>query len=313
MIGDDRVDKGEIPRATLVRSMRGASLRSGVLLFLLLTASLAGCVDDGAASRAALTAASTASSAAVPNVTAELGSIHGIVVDDEQTPIQGAQVSLLEKLVEVTTDATGAYTINDLEPGGYRLVVTRVGYSQGARKVDVLAAEITKADFVLNALDILDPYQLVLSKVAYLKATWIYVTHAQGPLVNNSGFNSLTCDPCIFTQYHAKNATQVMTETLWRSGQSGLPVLNNQVWLNYGINPTAEKHMGDIIRTGYWKNRQAVLWTDGQVKSLASVDLSVLWVEGDLLSVNVEHKVEVFTSLAYDGPFPDKYSALPPA
>jgi hypothetical protein len=149
-----------------------------------------------------------------------------------------------------------------------------------------------------------------LSKVAYIHAAWLYFTHAAWSFgVNNSGVNELFCDPCRFTQFHPAGAMGVMTETLWRSGP-GNAAVNKEVWLQYMLNVTAEQPSGKVVATGYWSDRESIRWTSKDV--FRKADKHELWVQAGLLNVNVEHKVETFTVLAYDTEFPDGFSVLPP-
>lgn len=280
-----------------------------VVAILVLAMPLAGCID-GETAAAAPKSPSTLAPAAEPNVTADLGAITGLIVNEEQVPVSNADINLVGTLFETTSDEAGAFTLNGLEPGPYGLVVTRVGFEQEGRKVEVVAGEVKRVDMVLTGIVILEPHYLTLSKVAYFSAGWLYFTHALWTLgVNNSDVNRLFCDPCRFTQFHPMGSDAVMTETLWRSG-GGSPVLNKDVWIQYQVNVTADEPTGKTVITGYWTDRKSVKWSSKE--ALGKFDKHDLWVQAGLATVNVDHRVETFTSLAFDGGFPEGFTALPP-
>jgi hypothetical protein len=128
----------------------------GPLVTLLVAAlALSGCtaVDSGAKD-----ASPGPSFAAPPETTKETGSIRGIILDDEQLPIVRASVSLLDPIQETKTDDLGLYTFNGLPPRNYSVVVTKIGYSQDSRKVSVRAGEVTQANFALKAIVVREPW-----------------------------------------------------------------------------------------------------------------------------------------------------------
>ncbi len=80
----------------------------------------------------------------------ELGTglrVEGVVTDPHGEPVAGATVRVLQsgarvRSISVTTDARGAYLVEDLAPGSYRLVASLPGYTNGT-----VSFELTKHRF----------------------------------------------------------------------------------------------------------------------------------------------------------------------
>ncbi len=90
-------------------------------------------------------------------------SIRGRVVDDQGQPVPGATVSLQhpwgEAVKNTATDLNGAFALNAVEPGGYRLVITALGFTPLTREVT-----LSKGDALLGVLK-LEPNPVVLQGV----------------------------------------------------------------------------------------------------------------------------------------------------
>jgi hypothetical protein len=112
---------------------------------------LAGCAGSDAGP-----AATPSTSAAPPSVTVDTGSIQGLVLSEDQLPIPGAQVAIVETQANTKTDPEGVFVFNDLAPGKYRLIAQRLGYSSAARSVDVAAQEVLEVKLTLAAIEVKD-------------------------------------------------------------------------------------------------------------------------------------------------------------
>jgi hypothetical protein len=83
------------------------------------------------------------------------GAIAGTVTGDQNQPVEGVQVQIVNRATSFTTGAltrsTGAYYVQGLEPGGtYVVTVRRIGYAPQTREnVRVNLSQVTRADFVL--------------------------------------------------------------------------------------------------------------------------------------------------------------------
>lgn len=72
------------------------------------------------------------------------GTIKGVVLNADGKPATAASVLLTAKQVTVTTDAQGAFTLANLQPGSYELVITLVGHEPVTQIVKVSAGKTTK-------------------------------------------------------------------------------------------------------------------------------------------------------------------------
>ncbi|MBI2078188.1 MAG: carboxypeptidase regulatory-like domain-containing protein [Euryarchaeota archaeon] len=84
----------------------------------------------------------------------DVGSLRGLVTDDEQRPIAGVEVTLAEIKATTTTDAAGRFTFNDLAPATYSVFFARLGYDALARKVEVKAGEVIDLNVVMEGIPV---------------------------------------------------------------------------------------------------------------------------------------------------------------
>lgn len=78
------------------------------------------------------------------------GEITGRVTNTSGTPIISATVNLVEVGDSVITDASGTYRFPSVGPGSHTVGVNASGYNNSSRTVNVIAGQVTVADFVLN-------------------------------------------------------------------------------------------------------------------------------------------------------------------
>lgn len=86
---------------------------------------------------------------AAPAVAQQMGSIRGVVIDqDFDVPMAGAQVLINETKQKTLTTAQGSYSFDRVPPGKYTLVITKEGYKRQVR-ADVVVApgRLTDVDF----------------------------------------------------------------------------------------------------------------------------------------------------------------------
>jgi outer membrane receptor protein involved in Fe transport len=78
----------------------------------------------------------------------QAGSIRGVVYDaDFEVPLPGAQVTIVESAVAVTTSDQGTYRFESVAPGTYTLVFSKDGYARQVRPdVVVTAGQLTDVD-----------------------------------------------------------------------------------------------------------------------------------------------------------------------
>jgi hypothetical protein len=80
------------------------------------------------------------------------GGISGIVTNAASSePVSGAIVTLSPTNTSVQTDATGAFSFTDLEPGTYTVQVKASNYETTTKTVTVVAGMVTKSDMTLTS------------------------------------------------------------------------------------------------------------------------------------------------------------------
>lgn len=87
----------------------------------------------------------------------QTGKIIGTVTDDEQRPVPGAQVALLEAAIEAVahTDESGGFALEGVPPGEHTVAAQKIGYESRSIKVTVVAGESTEVQVAL--IPVLDP------------------------------------------------------------------------------------------------------------------------------------------------------------
>lgn len=127
-----------------------------VLSLILVATVLAGCFggDDSP----------QAENAADATVSDDLGAVTGRVLTADLTEVKQANVQLVdgsELVAETRTDDDGKYTLNNVEPGDYRLQVTAPCCREFVQGVTVQAGEVTSVDVQLvrfTSADLKIPY-----------------------------------------------------------------------------------------------------------------------------------------------------------
>jgi TonB-dependent SusC/RagA subfamily outer membrane receptor len=81
------------------------------------------------------------------------GEVRGVVTDSEKgTPLIGANVSLVGTQLGAATNLDGMYSIKNVPPGQYSVLVRYVGYRQQSKDVNVATNETVTADFALSVI-----------------------------------------------------------------------------------------------------------------------------------------------------------------
>ena len=78
------------------------------------------------------------------------GTIAGRVMDSSGGVLQGAQITVEPKGVNVVSDAQGQFFVNDLEPGSYTVTVTYVGFGEFTQAVNVAAGQAVSVEAKLG-------------------------------------------------------------------------------------------------------------------------------------------------------------------
>lgn len=86
-------------------------------------------------------------------VSAQNGSLTGIVRDARGGPAQAVRVSIPELRVGTVTDSNGRFAIHNIPYGEYRVVVSYTGLSSLSRTVRITPGQTSEQVFVVGALD----------------------------------------------------------------------------------------------------------------------------------------------------------------
>ncbi|MGQ9631171.1 MAG: carboxypeptidase-like regulatory domain-containing protein [bacterium] len=78
------------------------------------------------------------------------GTIEGTVSDQDGNPIEGATVTTVPSTEEATTDASGSFSIEDVEPGDYVVKAEKEGFRPGKITVTVEEGKVATANIVLE-------------------------------------------------------------------------------------------------------------------------------------------------------------------
>ncbi|MBI2078415.1 MAG: carboxypeptidase-like regulatory domain-containing protein [Euryarchaeota archaeon] len=261
---------------------------------------LSGCVGDSPATSAPT---SSAPVAAEPTVEADVGSITGLVLSDEELPLPGARVALLSTKNATETDASGRFTFNGVQPGAHPVLVEALGYASTSRKVDVRGGEVTEVKFVLQPISFAEPYVDTRRATAYIFAGESFVD------IGTHEVTEELCKPCHFWMLNDGNVTAAMLETDWKAPVTVAPVLNDDIFvlLCKNLENTTTKYRCDGP-SAYMKNRARLSVDAGFFKGVLKTRLDV----HAGLSIAYDFRVDVWRSLAFVETFPDGYTALPP-
>lgn len=132
-------------------------MRAQFLGFVLLSLVLAGCVSsEGTNPQSQGDGGPIASGEAI----ADAATIHGLVVDDTQAPIEGALAAIVSLGLKVETDTAGAFHFTNIPPGAYEISVIKLGYSSSGKRVEVAANQNLDGVFIaLTPIVVAQVYQ----------------------------------------------------------------------------------------------------------------------------------------------------------
>lgn len=264
---------------------------------------LAGCAGSPAPPSAS---ESTGEPAGIPAPDTETGAVAGTVVDDESRPIPGARVAVVETQTSTTADATGAFTVNGLAPGTYRLIAEALGYQSVARKVDVAAEATANVSFVLAPIALAsEAYYLPILRTSLINFDQQWFSYGVNVLGHLN--HSAVCGNCIQTIYFDPVPQQIVTENHWQ--QTGVVGYNDALTLWY--NWTAP---GNNAYNMYYCWHDQKNWTAAELDSIqkGKVGRMMFTAQSGYFAVSFQHRVDTWTSFAYGKPFDEEFTVLPP-
>ena len=87
------------------------------------------------------------------------GSIRGVITSADHRSVMGARIAVESPERVVVSDANGRFTLRNLSPGRYEVLVTAIGHKPMRKSVDVVAGQTASLDAQL------EPGSLMLSSV----------------------------------------------------------------------------------------------------------------------------------------------------
>lgn len=282
-------------------------MRTAAVVTTMVLVAFAGCAEDDASSKA--TAATTAPAAVV---TEDTGSIQGLVLDAESVPLAGAQVLLLPEKNATQTDASGAFTYNNVQPGPKTLVASHLGYEETQLKIDVVVGEVNKPKLTLTALRIQDPHVVVHSGALYLNLAFNDL-HRAGFL------DGISCSPCEYWWHTQPGVTDGILEVIWKPSVTG-PMINEV--FNFGLSVNAKNSSiggqdflagGDRIWSGNLRSREHFAFEPENAEKFPTKE-TVTMVHANTPDVNfgIQQRIDLWMTLAYDTLLAEDYTVLPP-
>lgn len=86
------------------------------------------------------------------------GRIHGRVIDDSQSVVEGAAVRILLTSLVAKTDAGGEFAFEEVPAGPLRLVASAEGFTTQTRSANLTAGSVLVVNFVLAATSRVEPF-----------------------------------------------------------------------------------------------------------------------------------------------------------
>lgn len=133
--------------------MHGNAATTLVVLGALL---LAGCAAGGTGSDVGSPADGPSGPGAAPGDAT--GVVRGLVVDDVFSPLDGASVGITELDLLRATNGEGFFEFGDVAPGTYTVAAQKLGYSSAAKRVEVVAGQVTEVNLALAVVEIVEPF-----------------------------------------------------------------------------------------------------------------------------------------------------------
>jgi hypothetical protein len=87
----------------------------------------------------------------------ETGGVAGVVLDDEDRPVPGAQVALLDLGLETTASQEGRFTLRNAPVGSHTLAAQALGYDTASQRVTVEAGRTTETLLQLTPIVVVEP------------------------------------------------------------------------------------------------------------------------------------------------------------
>ena len=309
-----------------------------IVAVLLVVGVFSGCVGSTSSSEAgdpATSASATVDAGSNAASTDEVGSLTGVVTDDEAVPLSGVKIAILTPDLSALTDEAGKYTFLNLKVGEYEVFAERLGYESKAAKVTIESGKETSHNFQLIALAISDAYPetdhyatvlecMVQTFVWVSTCTWpyelVYLTaHKNGVNLTNYGLPPDVMDNKFRDKVTVKFGADenIVSELEWRANTDLAKQMQINNCLDYDqiqdsctgsfANKAGESPINHMFELPKQHRPKAA---DKPFTYVSAIWLN--WGSVDQVGLVLDQKVDLYNTVFYNGAPPEEFTVLAP-
>lgn len=147
--------------------------RVACLGLVLIMAVLAGCTEDGGNQKGGVangpgSEGSSSTPMRTPEKGTPVGKIGGIVIDDSQLPIDGAQITERTYGYSTMSDKTGRFLLESVPVGSTEVAAAKAGYFAAGVRVVVEADKTIETALELEQMDLEVPFNWTFTETSYV-------------------------------------------------------------------------------------------------------------------------------------------------
>lgn len=261
----------------------------------------------------------------------DAATISGIVVDDAQTPLQGAVVAIVALTLQVETDAAGSFKFVNVPPGQHEVNAIKLGFESGGRRIDVEAGQqMTGVIITLSPMVIDSVYHETVGPMAgffgCMVGTPVGITACTGDRFHNQPVaTTVFPDEKRFLEFNmgANHWQTMIGESRWNQGSAstgqGMAIYPSHA-KREGSHWWCEADGPSPLLFRYEKENEEgnICTSQGEMEPAPSMDINPLVVVADpgFGNVNtpvrlmVQQKFELMVTIFYGEAAPANFSAL---
>lgn len=203
----------------------------------------------------------------------DTGAIQGSVINEENLPVPGALIGIVELKAETVSDAQGQFTLSNIPPGTHNVLASALGYAPAARRVDVVQGAVAQVQFSLAPVEVAAAYHKLQPKAGNIQCTvraypgvpttgagglppWVTGVAACG-VANLSVVVPLPPDKFLLTWDIPNHANEMLLEMEWKSTQAtgrGLDVVVEHLGASNVAAKTFARDLGTSPLRAYANN-----------------------------------------------------------
>lgn len=256
---------------------------------------LAGCVDSGEPAEPAATTS--------VNPGPDFGAIEGQVIDQEQLPVTGAAVVMLELSLETTTDEDGLFFFEQVAPGAAKIFFQKLGYESIGKTVQVQAGETTQVEVLLETIQVADPWMETFIGEGFMTCQWSTPVVKSRIACNEIGDD----EKSRFDWMVQPGLLETLTETVWEQTSALSPeyieldhIFDDDCKECNVIQKSPHVHLSDDYDDDFDEETEL---TESYWLPFGNTSQPVIFA--------FQQKFTVYTSAFYHQPVPDGFRAAP--